>query len=298
MTSPWGFDDSPKRPAHPVVDQVERVQARGIGRPRSAAARNAFEEAVASLLLTAMGRENHQVGCRSEAGGFHPASVLGGDLGKAYPPFQLDMLWRHGDHLIAVQVKHSALTAAWRQHSSLAAWIADRRERLDRVRGWADAEVAPLLLRTAEEATGLASCTSGIPHGLGKAPLSGGELAREALDLLRAFLPNPESEPAPWVERAVLETLASKYGIFDPTKRDQPVEDLAHFVDEVENVAAALRAVMQNILLGGVQQITHLACVPRNESSPCGVARLASPIVPGAPGLGLTTVPFDFVLAV
>lgn len=294
VTFPWGSDYSPKRSAHPVSDEVERVQPRSADGSGRAEVGSAIEEAVVSLLLTTKGRESHLVGSENDAGGFRASLPQWWDLGKVHPPFQ-DMVWCDDDRLVLVEAKCNALTVAWRRQSSLAAWVAGTRTRLDRVRDAADAELAPLLLRTAEEATGLASCTSGIAHGFGEAPPSGRELAGEVVDLLRRFAPNPSSESAAWVERVVLETLASKYGIFDPA---QPAEALAHFVDEVESVAAALRTVVQDILLGGVQRITHLDCVPRNESSPCGVARLASPIVPGAPGPGLTTVPIDFVLAV
>ncbi|MFJ4972498.1 hypothetical protein [Streptomyces sp. NPDC088755] len=297
MTSAWGFDDAPTRPAR-RVDQVERVQSRGSDASGRAVPGTALEEAVVSLLLTAKGSEYRQVGCADEADGPRPTPVSGWDLGKSSPPFQLDMLWHEGERHFSVEVKNSALAAAWRQQNSLAAWIAGMRARLDLARAGADAGLVPLLLRTAEEATGLASCTSGLLHGLGKSTPSCDGLAREAAELLRAIVPNPEAEYAPWVEQAVLETLASKYEVSDPAEPAQPVGVLVHFLDQVENVAAALRAVVQDILLGGVQRITHLTGIPRHESSPCGVARLASPIVPGAPGLGLTTVPIDFVLAV
>ncbi|MEU8592377.1 MULTISPECIES: hypothetical protein [Streptomyces griseus group] len=280
-----------------MSDEVERVQSRSADESGRAEVGSTIEEAVVSLLLTTKGRENHQVGSENDEDGFHASLTQWSGSSKVHPPFQ-DLVWGDDDRLILVEAKRNALTVAWRQQSSLAAWVAGTRARLDRVRDAADAELAPLLLRTAEEATGLASCTSGIAHGFGEAPPSGRELAGEVVDLLCRFAPNPNSESAAWVERVVLETLASKYGIFDPAQPDQPAEALAHFVDEVESVAAALRTVVQDILLGGVQRITHLDCVPRNESSPCGVARLASPIVPGAPGLGLTTVPIDFVLAV
>lgn len=205
-------------------------------------------------------------------------AVLGIDLGKANPGFQLPAIVFSG-----TKVSGSQAGGVWRARSLVQGWADD----LKRLR------VTRQLLRTAEKVTGLPCATSGVLHGIEAAApstqgwvLDGQHRLAAATQLIRAQSGSGKTEAA----LALMHRLGRM-------QRMGKLSASSHVANDADVLVEFLRGLTQSLLSGSVPHIRHLVAVLPHESSPCGVLRLAVPIIPGAPGQGPADVPFDLALA-
>ncbi|MFF7166921.1 hypothetical protein ACFZBP_37005 [Streptomyces sp. NPDC008086] len=205
-------------------------------------------------------------------------------LGKANPGFQRpDFLWTTDTMTVVVEAKGSRAGAAWRAQNVLETWSSKLKGLRDHASDFAK-ELTLLLLRTVEEASGVPSITSGLIQGLEPTPPpvqlwhnhehhigAVNEIVYAAMGSGKTF--------------TALTTLLQRAGRVNRAERIQTASFLTRLVNDAEVLGEFLRALTQGFLCGGVQHLQYLVAVPPHESSPCGVLRLAAPIIPGAPGV-------------
>ncbi|MET8980972.1 hypothetical protein ABZX85_35755 [Streptomyces sp. NPDC004539] len=203
------------------------------------------------------------------------------DMGVASPEFQDDLVWATDTMPILVQVKHSRIRDAWRARNVLESWSSKLKGLNDRASDLPE-ELTLLLLRTVEEASGFPSITSGLIHGI--------ELTTPPVQLWRSYeehveavygLVNAAMGGSKTLGRLITQFQLAGQAIW--AERIKATSFLGRLVNDVETARKFLQDLAQG-LCDGVQHIEYLVAVPPHESSPCGVLRLASPIVPGAPG--------------
>ncbi|GAA3162455.1 hypothetical protein GCM10017688_05930 [Streptomyces ramulosus] len=218
-------------------------------------------------------------------------------LGKARAPFQRDLVIRIARDHYAVEVKnYSAVGAAWTAWNHLSAWTVrtSARRALSTV---ADQDLTGTLLRTAEDVTGTRGITSGLAYGLEAVPrpfplpadrmlIDGQHRVSAVLEVLTGM-----GKTEAFLRTALqLHDRMSQVGPYSTA-------DLDALVQDAEKLAESLRQFAQTSVSYSAWHIKFLVGVLPHASSPCGVLRLATPIVPGAPGQGLVTVPADLALA-
>ncbi|MET8680506.1 hypothetical protein ABZW18_23715 [Streptomyces sp. NPDC004647] len=162
-------------------------------------------------------------------------------------------------------------------------------------------DLTRLLLRTAEEAPGIPCSTSGLLYGLDPAPPSASSLALdgqhqllEMKDELHLATGSGKSWAivAFWTER-----LYQRLGRLNRHGAVPTAAEVVHIADEAHALSALLLDLTQRLLTSCVKCFGHFIALPPNDSSPCGVLRLAVPRVPRAPGTSATLGPTKFALA-
>jgi hypothetical protein len=209
----------------------------------------------------------------------------------------------------AVEAKAYHAGAAWRAQSLVAGWGSNLRDLRDQRFGDAEA-LTRLLLRTAEKDSGVPGATSGLAHGLRaashRAPawIVDGQhrLASVSLTVPTAT-GSGKSATLAWLIAELTFTLArARHTRAAAATREMPLADdgaseFLHAADQAEKLVEFLRGITQEFLSGSVRYGRYRSAVPALQSSPCGVLRLAAPIIPGAPNQGSATVPTDLALA-
>ncbi|MFG3295924.1 hypothetical protein ACGF3G_44990 [Streptomyces sp. NPDC048179] len=225
-------------------------------------------------------------------------AVANWDLGKANPAFRQPdfVVMKDGSPLCVVEAKSSPAGAAWRAQNSLDAWYSQLTDLRDHALDPTD-ELTLLLLRTAEEHSGVPRITSGLIVGLererGTDALQLWNLHERRIEAAREILYSASGSG---------KTMAMLIQLMGRAKRGriQPVPSpgvsgrcsvptvtvslLTGLVDDVEVLREFLRVLTRGLMGCGIQPVRPLVALPPRESSPCGVLRLAAPIVPGAPG--------------
>ncbi|MGW0857073.1 hypothetical protein [Streptomyces sp. NPDC002690] len=162
-------------------------------------------------------------------------------------------------------------------------------------------DVARLLLRTAEETLGLPSSTSGLLHGLADAPPPAQQYVADGQHRLAGLESIVwHSAGAGKTATFIIDLIDQFSHRLDDLSRGGHVPnwaELRHLADAASALSGLLLVLAQRLLMGGGKFFDHLAAVPPNESSPCGVLRLAVPRVPRAPGAGPVPGPTEFTLA-
>lgn len=228
------------------------------------------------------------------------ASACLDDMGKENPGFQpVDLVIFFSGSGYGIEAKDHRAGAVWRARSILENWASDLEDLRDRTSGVAE-DLTRLLLRTAEEAPGVPCVTSGLLHGLGTAPslapswvLDGQHRISAANDIIHSSMGAGKTEAFAAFAVDLLQRLGRARRAGPPST----AADLVHVVDGAEVLAEFLLELAQGFLSGVVRHVRYLVAVPPHQSSPCGVLRLAAPIIPGAPGQGPTVVPIDLALA-
>ncbi|MFA0839048.1 hypothetical protein [Streptomyces rochei] len=162
-------------------------------------------------------------------------------------------------------------------------------------------DVARLLLRTAEETLGLPSGTSGLLHGLAAAPPPAQQYVADGQHRLAGLESIVWHSAGSGKTATVIIDLIDQFSHqLDGLSRSGHVPnwaELRHLADAASALSGLLLVLAQRLLMGGGKFFDHLVAVPPNESSPCGVLRLAVPCVPRAPGEGPVPGPTEFALA-
>lgn len=164
----------------------------------------------------------------------------------------------------------------------------------------AGGDISLFLLRTSEEASGIPCGTSGLFHGLAPAPastslaLDGQHRLSEVQSVLR--VPTGIGKTAHFLSRLV-DKLAQRLGSLSRDGCIPTLSEFARIADDAKTLAVLLQDLTQRLLTGCIKSFGHLVSVPPNETSPCGVLRLAVPRVPRAPGVGPVPDPTEFALA-
>lgn len=231
-------------------------------------------------------------------------------------PAASSLVWGKSSSAELVGVAHSTLAAY-----QLLRDIGKLSERLQKLCALSpEAALTRNLLHSAETDSGLPSITSPLAHG----PVPAGYCHRSYIGTWLPWVGGGHHGPvngggarlfpvaAPTgggksltTAFVIYEALAQRtrrLGLMnlDPTApeiTEPTASELAHVVRDAERLAAFLLTLLQRLLTGVVQRFEYLVAVPPTASSPCGVLRLAVPIVPGAPGLGLFIGLTKFVLA-
>ncbi|MFI9752317.1 hypothetical protein [Streptomyces collinus] len=214
------------------------------------------------------------------------AEVLPGylDIGKANPTFQQpDFLLTTDRTTIIVEVKAPRAGTAWRAQNVLETLSSELNGLHDHASDLAK-ELTLLLLRTAEESLGFPSITSGLIQGLEPTspPVQLWHGYENRIEVLSGLV---YSALGGGKTVAALTTLLQRAGRMNRAERGQTASLLPRLINNTETLRKFLQALTQGFLSGGVQHIACLIAAPPHESSPCGVLRLAAPIVPGAPGV-------------
>ncbi|WP_346136413.1 hypothetical protein [Streptomyces carpaticus] len=149
--------------------------------------------------------------------------------------------------------------------------------------------VARLVLRSAEEHSVIPCSVSGPLHGLDPAPPST-ELLIDGQHRLSAVETGVRLAAGTGKTAVVLahllKSLAQRIGRLNRDGQVPTESDFARVADDALTLSKLLLGLVQNLLTGCVKVFKHLIAVPPNESSPCGVLRLAVRRVPRAPGVG------------
>lgn len=190
---------------------------------------------------------------------------------------------------------------AWEVAEALHLWGKTTRSRRQPVPDPTGNELAPVLLRTAEEFSGFPCLMSWLAHGLGPAPasaqatlFSGATRLSTVRKIVQYYAGSGKTEA--YIGR-VLGRLERQIDGLLVRGLPPTTADLDHLSREAEQLALFLLVVMQRQLDGRASSVEYLVAVPPHASSPCGVLRLAVPLVPNAPGRGPFSGPTDFVLA-
>ncbi|MFF9346651.1 hypothetical protein [Streptomyces sp. NPDC014734] len=163
-------------------------------------------------------------------------------------------------------------------------------------------DIARVLLRTAEGASGIPCSTSGLLHTSGPAPMTTPRArfdGQHQLSSVKSILWHAagSGKTETFVLRLV-DQLTQQVSRLNRHGHRPTAAELGGIADAAHALSTLLLALAQRLLTGCVQFFAHLVTVPRTESSPCGLSRLAAPCVPRAPGMGLASGPNKFALAV
>lgn len=162
-------------------------------------------------------------------------------------------------------------------------------------------DVARLLLRTAEEASGIPCSTSGLLHGIAPKqtiPLLVMTDGCHRLSELNQVLYHAQgSGKTRTLVTNLVRRLNQRLGRLSRAGHVPTTTEIAHVADAAQALSALLLDLAQRLLTGCVKCFGHLVVAPPHESSPCGILRLAVPLVPRAPGAGQLPSPFKFTLA-
>lgn len=232
------------------------------------------------------------------------------DLGKVPPRFQgFDVAITADSQFFAVEAKAYRVGVAWRAQNLVASWGSNLRDLHGQRFGDAEA-LTHLLLRTTEKDSGLPSATSGLMHGLRTASdcapawvIDGQHRLASTLQTVYAATGSGKSAALAWLVAELGLTLgeARHTGSTASTREISLAADYApepaHAASQAEKLVEFLRELTQEFLSSIVQHSRYHVAVPAHQSSPCGVLRLAAPIIPGAPNQGPATVPTDLALA-
>ncbi|MFE2423474.1 hypothetical protein [Streptomyces hokutonensis] len=213
------------------------------------------------------------------------ATVANHDIGKASPGFQgPDLaLVDFGTARFLVEAKAPRAGATWRAQIALGT-LSSQLQGLHDHASDPDTELTRRFLRTAEEALGIPSIASGIIQGLEPTPPPV-QLWHDYEDRIEVVNGIVYSALGSGKTFAALTTLLHRSGWMNRAERVQTTSLLPHLVNNTEVLREFLQALTQGLLCGGAKLVGCLIAVPPHESSPCGVLRLATPIVPGAPGI-------------
>ncbi|MDQ0772894.1 hypothetical protein QF026_001360 [Streptomyces aurantiacus] len=206
------------------------------------------------------------------------------DIGKANPGFQQpDFLMTTNTTTIVVEAKASRAGATWRAQNVLETLSSELKGLRDHASGLAK-ELTLLLLRSAEEASSAPSITSGLIQGLEPTPppVQLWHRYENRIEVVNGLVYSAMGGGKTF---AALTVLLQRAGRVSRAEQGQTGSFLARLVNNTEVLREFLQALTQGLLCGGAQHIECLIAVPPHESSPCGVLRLAAPIVPGAPGV-------------
>ncbi|MFE7462618.1 hypothetical protein ACFU6R_00745 [Streptomyces sp. NPDC057499] len=192
--------------------------------------------------------------------------------------------------------------SAWVAHQSLTDWAsALQRYKKNGGEPNTSADLTRLLLRTAEDTSGLPTMTSGLPHGLEAAPLTITHWVLDGqnrlMDVERViFASQGSGKTHSYVSRLLssLNQLADRAPGSDPSKTELEIQRAANGADDLSNFLGTLA---QRLISGTLRQVVVPIAVPPHASSPCGVLRLAASIVPGAPGHAPFSGSIDLALA-
>ncbi|MEU3961156.1 hypothetical protein AB0F42_15200 [Streptomyces buecherae] len=167
---------------------------------------------------------------------------------------------------------------------------------------WAREDVTGILLRTAEEASGIPCSASGLLHELYPAPAALPSSIVDGQQRLSTVVSALHRAAGLWgkVSTTVLrwvDRLHQRVGCLSRDGHDPTTAELAHIADAAYALSVLFLDLAQRLLTGCVKPSGHLVAVPPNESSPCGVLRLSVRRVPRAPGVSQVPDPTTFVLA-
>ncbi|MGW7292862.1 hypothetical protein ACWGIB_10805 [Streptomyces xiamenensis] len=147
-----------------------------------------------------------------------------------------------------------------------------------------------IVLRTAEKGSGIPCSVSGLLYGLSPTPRPPIELlidGQHRLSVVEAEVRHAAGSGKTAIAVARLfKTLTQRMGRLNRNGHVPTADDLVRIADEAQALSRLLLDLVQNLLTGCVKVFKHLIAVPPNESSPCGVLRLAVRRVPRAPGVG------------
>ncbi|MDQ0745802.1 hypothetical protein QF034_000033 [Streptomyces africanus] len=142
----------------------------------------------------------------------------------------------------------------------------------------ASRELTHKLLASVEEHTGLPSIASGLAYGLHAPLVPSVERARHWADLL--IITNSYEGASKTLQH--LSAIIEVKGPRSTAELAQVREALAEAEQAIRDITATDRQVLN---LHVDRHYEFLGVVPQHDTSPCGVLRLAVPIVPGAPGI-------------
>ncbi|MER6018816.1 hypothetical protein [Streptomyces anulatus] len=173
-----------------------------------------------------------------------------------------------------------------------------------------DSDLARVLLRTAEEASGFPCSASGLLHEQG--PLRRAADAPVVIDVSAVTVTAEYQERVSDLTSVVRQaagsgkTAATTFMLIDElvllvgraSRRSRPtIAELGSIADAAQALSAQLVLLTQRLLTGWVWVAGEVVTVPPTASSPCGLLRLAAPRVPRAPGSIQVPGPTDFALA-
>ncbi len=171
-------------------------------------------------------------------------------------------------------------------------------------------DLAHVLLRTAEEASGFPCSASSLMNG--QVPLRRAFGAPVVIDFSPVTVTAEYQERLSDLTSEVRQaagsgrTAATTIMLIDELvfrvgrahRRSRPtVAELWTIVDAAQALSAQLALLTQRLLTGWVWVAGEVTAVPPTASSPCGLLRLAAPRVPRAPGPIQIPGPTDFALA-
>ncbi|AXE88622.1 hypothetical protein [Streptomyces sp. Go-475] len=162
-------------------------------------------------------------------------------------------------------------------------------------------DVARILLRTAEEISGIPCSASGLLLGLNPTPAPVPLVVTDGIHRLvelksALHMAAGSGKTANFVINLV-DRLTQRMGRLSRFGHDPTTAELGHIANAAYALSALLLDLVQRLLAGYVRFFGRLVAVPPNESSPCGLLRLAAPRVPRAPGVGQVPGPTEFALA-
>jgi hypothetical protein len=164
-----------------------------------------------------------------------------------------------------------------------------------------DEDVVRILLHTAEEVSGIPCSASGLLLGLdptpAPVPLVMTDGIHRLVELKSVLHTTAGSGKTASVVIDLVDTLTQRMGRLNRAGHDVTTAELGHIADTAYALSALLLDLVQRLLTGYVRFFGRLVAVPPNGSSPCGVLRLAAPLVPRAPGAGQVPGPTEIALA-
>ncbi|MFD9872570.1 hypothetical protein ACFXI8_00555 [Streptomyces niveus] len=145
------------------------------------------------------------------------------------------------------------------------------------------------LLRTAEEHNGWSSITGGLHYGFNPAPSFGSNWIADGQhrlgDRKRAVL-----------LRLLAERLGQALCGLSRAIEAANAEQISRSLRNARALADFLLELTVSVLIGFARYFGHFAAPPPTGTSPCGVLRLAVPVIPRAPGVRSFPGPTNFAL--
>ncbi|MFJ3780092.1 hypothetical protein ACIPX0_51405 [Streptomyces sp. NPDC090075] len=163
-------------------------------------------------------------------------------------------------------------------------------------------DITHVLLRTAEEASGLPCSASGLLHRPKPTlPDSGSAMAggHHRLSELKSVIHHATgSGKTATTALTLVDLLTQRMGRVNRHGHRPTAAEAGGIAEAARALSDLLLVLMQRLLTGCVGFFREVVAVPPTASSPCGLLRLAAPRVPRAPGSPHIPGPSGFALAV
>lgn len=162
-------------------------------------------------------------------------------------------------------------------------------------------DIARVLLRTAEEASGFPCSASGLLHrpeptlAASASAMAGGH---HRLSELKSVIHHAAgSGKTATIALTLVDLLTQRIGRVNRHGHRPTAAEVGGIADVARALSGLLLVLTQRLLTGCVGSLGEVVAVPPTASSPCGLLRLAAPRVPRAPGSPQVPGPTGFALA-